>query len=557
MKNVEREIRNDVRLEEARSRRERLRARTEDDRFQREEPRMKPRHAREEEDVSRREAYRAQPRHAPTEELRARNAAWTEEDVSRREAHQTKPRHARTEGLRERSTARTEEGLRAEEGHFRQGGFRMQKAYRESMRMVHPSGQFLSRLEAEMRRGLQKRRGLSPRRLLLPAAAVAAAFLLVLTLVAQQARRAGAPVSAFQPLSAATPGEVQTANAGEIRAASPSEVRSANAGETRNAAPGEIRAASPSEVRSANAGEIQTASAGEVQTASAGEIRNAASGEIQTASAGELSIATPSEGEPRRNTAMSEDEARARVLEVDRDAATAEHIFTFPCAESDGAFVVVRQTLDDATWTANGRVWYVTQTNAWLLAQKDVIWDWTLDIDNFSPEVFSICHGKDRDRSALAWIVIDGRPVEVKNAPSIYGLHSTRGALIGYAAFKDGDYAFLGVDASDPENVQFYQIEGIEITREQFLTFPGAQEVLDLVEGSGTFSIYQILYWQDSAMALNFMQGDLERTTYLYFVDGKLQCQGGWFGDNLGLASGRATAFRNLPIPVRHTRLNP
>ena len=457
----------------------------------------------------------------------------------------------------------------------------MQKAYRESMRMVHPSGQFLSRLEGEMRRGLQKRRGLSPRRLLLPAAAVAVAFLLVLTLVAQQARRAGAPVSAFQPLSAATPGEVQTANAGEIRTASPSEVRnastgeirnatsgeirtaspsevrSANAGETRNAAPGEIRAASPSEVRSANADEIQTASAGEVQTASAGEIRNAASGEIQTASAGELSIATPSEGEPRRNTAMSEDEARARVLEVDRDAATAEHIFTFPCAESDGAFVVVRQTLDDATWTANGRVWYVTQTNAWLLAQKDVIWDWTLDIDNFSPEVFSICHGKDRDRSALAWIVIDGRPVEVKNAPSIYGLHSTRGALIGYAAFKDGDYAFLGVDASDPENVQFYQIEGIEITREQFLTFPGAQEVLDLVEGSGTFSIYQILYWQDSAMALNFMQGDLERTTYLYFVDGKLQCQGGWFGDDIGLASGRATAFRNLPIPVRHTRLNP
>ena len=561
----------------------------------------------------------------------------------------------------------------------------MQKAYRESMRMVHPSGQFLSRLEAEMRRGLQKRRGLSPRRLLLPAAAVAAAFLLVLTLVAQQARRAGAPVSAFQPLSAATPGEVQTANAGEIRAASPSEVRGANAGENRNAAAGEIRAASPSEVRNASAGEIRNATSGEIRAASpsevrnastgeirnatsgeiraaspsevrganagenrnaaageiraaspsevrnastgeirnatsgeiraaspsevrganagenrnaaageiraaspsevrnastgeirnatsgeirtaspsevrgenAGETRNASAGEIQTASAGELSIATPSEGEPRRNTAMSEDEARARVLEVDRDAATAEHIFTFPCAESDGAFVVVRQTLDDATWTTNGRVWYVTQTNAWLLAQKDVIWSWTHDPDSFSPEVFSICHGKDRDRSALAWIVLDGRPVEVKNAPSIYGVEPTRGALIGQVAFQNYDYAFLGVDASDPENVQFYQIEGVELTREQFLTFPGAQEVLDLVEGDGTFSIYQILYWQDSAMALNFMQGDLERTTYLYFVDGKLQCQGGWFGDDIGLASGRATTFRNLPIPVRHTQLNP
>ena len=441
----------------------------------------------------------------------------------------------------------------------------MQKAYRESMRMVHPSGQFLSRLEAEMRRGLQKRRGLSPRRLLLPAAAVAAAFLLVLTLVAQQARRAGAPVSAFQPLSAATPGEVQTANAGEIRAASPSEVRNASAGENRNAAAGEIRAASPSEVRGANAGENRNAAAGEIRTASqsevrganAGETRNASAGEIQTASAGELSIVTPSEGEPRRNTAMSEDEARARVLEVDRDAATATNIFAFPCAESDGAFVLVRQTLDDATWTANGRVWYVTQTNAWLLAQKDVIWSWTHNLDSFSPEVFYICHGNDLDRSALAWIVLDGCPVEIQNAPLIRSLYSTRGTLAGRVSFQDYDYAFLGVDASDPENVQFYQIEGIEITREQFLTFPGAQEVLELVEGDGVFSIYQILYWQDSAMALNFMQGDLERTTYLYFVDGKLQCQGGWFGDDIGLGSGKATTFRNLPIPVRHTRLNP
>ncbi len=415
----------------------------------------------------------------------------------------------------------------------------MQKAYRESMRMVHPSGQFLSQLEGEMRRGLQKRRRLSPRRLLLPAAAVAAAFLLALTLVARQARRAGAPVSAFQPLSAATPGEVRAS--GEIRTASPSEIQTANAGEVQNASAGEIRTASPSEI----------------QTASAGETQNATSGELRTASAGELSIATASDGEPRRNTAMSEDEARARVLEVDRDAATATNIFAFPCVESDGAFVVVRQTLDDATWTTNGRVWYVTKTNAWLLAQKEVIWDWTLDPDNFSPEVFSICHGKDFDRSALAWIVLDGRPVEVKNAPSIYDVEPTRGALIGQVAFQNYDYAFLGVDASDPENVQFYQIEGVEITREQFLTFPGAQEVLELVEGRGTFSIYQILYWQDSAMALNFMQGDLERTTYLYFVDGKLQCEGGWFGDDIGLGSGKATAFRNLPIPVRHTQLNP
>ncbi len=524
----------------------------------------------------------AQPRHARTADepslpkaLQAPSAEKTGEGHARREALQTQNVE------RESRTAAQPRHARTGEGHSSQGGFQMQRVYRESMSAARPSGQFLSQLEGEMRRGLQKRRTLSPRRLLLPAAAVAAVFMLALGLVAHQARRAGAPTSALQPLSAATPseirtasaGEIQTASAGEIRTASPSEIRTASAGEIQTASAGEIRTASPSEIRTASAGEIQTASAGEIRTASPSEIRTASAGEIQTASAGEIRTASPSEirtasageiqtasaseAEPRRNTAMSEDEARARVLEVDRDAATAEHIFTFPCAESDGAFVLVRQTEDEATWTANGRVWYVTKANAWLLAQKDVIWSWTHDLDSFSPEVFSICHGSDRDRSALAWIVLDGRPVEVKNAPSIYDVEPTRGALMGQVAFQNYDYAFLGVDASDPENVQFYQIEGVELTREQFLTFPGAQEVLDLVEGSGRFSIYQILYWQDSAMALNFMQGDLERTTYLYFVDGKLQCQGGWFGDDIGLASGRATAFRSLPIPVRHTRLNP
>lgn len=173
--------------------------------------------------------------------------------------------------------------------------------------------------------------------------------------------------------------------------------------------------------------------------------------------------------------------------------------------------------------------------------------------------IFYICHGEGTDRSALAWTVLDGRPVEIQNASKIYDLYSTRGALAGHAAFQDYDVAFLGVDVSDPENVYLYQIEGIKLTREQFLTFPGAQEVIELVEGEGVYSIYQILYWQDCAMALNFMQTEMEMecTTYLYFVDGKLQCMGGWFGDDIGLGSGRATTFRDLPIPVRYTQLTP
>ena len=458
------------------------------------------------------------------------------------------------------------------------------------MNAVHPSGQFLARLEGEMCRGLQKRHGLSPRRLLLPAAAVLMIFVIMLNLVARQARHAGAPVpvSDLQPSSAATPSESQSANASESQSATPSESQMANASEPQSATPSESQmanasksqsatpiesqmanasepqSATPSESQMANASEGQAATPSEIQTANATEGQSATPSESQMANATEGQAATPSEiqtasaseAEPRRETAMTEEEARARVLEIDMDAATADTIFPVPCAESDGAFVFVRQTMDDATMTANGRVWYVTPTDAWLLAQKEVIWGWSPDLDGFSPEVFFICHGVDFDRSALAWTVIDGRPVEIQNAPSLYDLEITRGALMGYVGFKDYDNVFLGVDTSDPENVLLYQIEGIELTREQFLTFPGAEDVLELVEGDGYFSIYQFLYWQDCAMALNFMRGDSEYTTYLYFVDGKLECRGGWFGDDIGLAEGKATPLRDLPIPVRQTRLN-
>ena len=470
-----------------------------------------PRHARA---TSDRQPVR-QPRHARVEGGRSQWEELQTQPVRQRRGTRAEDKHAAREEARRATAGQARHTKEARSTHE---ALRAKQRYCEFMNAVHPSGQFLARLEGEMCHGLQKRRVLSPRRLLLPAAAVLMVFVIMLNLVARQARHAGVPVpvSDLQPSSAATPIESPMANASESQMANASKSQSAT----------------PSESQMANASESQSATPSEIQTASA------------------------SEAEPRRETAMTEEEARARVLEIDMDAATAETIFPFPCAESDGAFVLVRQTMDDATMTTNGRVWYVTPTDAWLLAQKEVIWDWTLNLDSFRPEVFYICHGVDFDRSALAWTVIDGRPVEIQNAPSLYDLESTRGALMGYVGFKDHDNVFLGVDTSDPENVLLYQIEGIELTREQFLTFPGAEDVLELVEGDGYFSIYQFLYWQDCAMALNFMKGDLECTTYLYFVDGKLECRGGWFGDDIGLAEGKATPLRDLPIPVRQTHLN-
>ena len=502
-----------------------------------------PRHARA---TSDRQPVR-QPRHARVEGGRSQWEELQTQPVRQRRGTRAEDKHAAREEARRATAGQARHTKEARSTHE---ALRAKQRYCEFMNAVHPSGQFLARLEGEMCHGLQKRRVLSPRRLLLPAAAVLMVFVIMLNLVARQARHAGVPVpvSDLQPSSAATPIESPMANASESQMANASKSQSATPSDSQMANASESQSATPSESQTANASEPQSATPIESQTANASESQSATPSEIQTASA--------SEAEPRRETAMTEEEARARVLEIDMDAATAETIFPFPCAESDGAFVLVRQTMDDATMTTNGRVWYVTPTDAWLLAQKEVIWDWTLNLDSFRPEVFYICHGVDFDRSALAWTVIDGRPVEIQNASSIYGLESTRGALMGYVGFKDYDSVFLGVDTSDPENVLLYQIEGIELTREQFLTFPGAEDVLELVEGDGYFSIYQFLYWQDCAMALNFMKGDLECTTYLYFVDGKLECRGGWFGDDIGLAEGKATPLRDLPIPVRQTHLN-
>ena len=502
-----------------------------------------PRHARA---TSDRQPVR-QPRHARVEGGRSQWEELQTQPVRQRRGTRAEDKHAAREEARRATAGQARHTKEARSTHE---ALRAKQRYCEFMNAVHPSGQFLARLEGEMCHGLQKRRVLSPRRLLLPAAAVLMVFVIMLNLVARQARHAGVPVpvSDLQPSSAATPIESPMANASESQMANASKSQSATPSESQMANASESQSATPSESQTANASEPQSATPIESQTANASESQSATPSEIQTASA--------SEAEPRRETAMTEEEARARVLEIDMDAATAETIFPFPCAESDGAFVLVRQTMDDATMTTNGRVWYVTPTDAWLLAQKEVIWDWTLNLDSFRPEVFYICHGVDFDRSALAWTVIDGRPVEIQNAPSLYDLESTRGALMGYVGFKDHDNVFLGVDTSDPENVLLYQIEGIELTREQFLTFPGAEDVLELVEGDGYFSIYQFLYWQDCAMALNFMKGDLECTTYLYFVDGKLECRGGWFGDDIGLAEGKATPLRDLPIPVRQTHLN-
>ena len=545
----------------------------------------------------------AQPRHARGTSDRLQPEELRTQPVKQRRDTRAEDEHAAREEARRATAGQARHTKEARSTHE---ALRAKQRYCESMNAVHPSGQFLARLEGEMCRGLQKRRALSPRRLLLPAAAVLMVFVIMLNLVARQARHAGVPVpvSDLQPSSAAAPIESQMANASKPQSATPSESQMANASKPQSATPSdsqmanaskpqsatpsesqmanasEPQSATPSEFQTANATEGQAATPSEFQTANASEDQAAMPSEFQTANASEPQAATPSdsqmanatepqaatpseiqtasasEAEPRRETAMTEEEARARVLEIDMDAATADTIFPVPCAESDGAFVFVRQTMDDANMTANGRVWYVTPTDAWLLAQKEVIWGWSPDLDGFSPEVFFICHGVDFDRSALAWTVIDGRPVEIQNAPSLYDLEITRGALMGYVGFKDYDNVFLGVDTSDPENVLLYQIEGIELTREQFLTFPGAEDVLELVEGDGYFSIYQFLYWQDCAMALNFMRGDSEYTTYLYFVDGKLECRGGWFGDDIGLAEGKATPLRDLPIPVRQTHLN-
>ena len=250
---------------------------------------------------------------------------------------------------------------------------------------------------------------------------------------------------------------------------------------------------------------------------------------------------------------MPEAEAKARILKVDPEAASAEMpVMIYPSKEAYGAYAFVRTRWNQyGDASTSGNFWYITPNDAYLLGKGDYNTNWGLSTT--TPEVFYNSYGKGSDRRAKACVLIQNKPVIIPDAEKLQSLRSMYSALIGYPDMHSSDYAFLKVDISDPANVQLYQIEAVELNREQFLSLDGAEDICRLLEETGGYTIHQCLYWEGSAIVLNATQNDdAPYHIYLYFDNGTLVQEGTWFGDSIGIAalSGFATPCRNLALPT-------
>lgn len=102
--------------------------------------------------------------------------------------------------------------------------------------------------------------------------------------------------------------------------------------------------------------------------------------------------------------AMTEEEAKSRILALDEDASEAAGIIAYPSSDADGAFVVVMtaHNLDENT---AGNFWYVTSDDALLLGSGTQNLNWGL-IDS-EPQVFYNTYYKS-DRAKDARLCVAG-----------------------------------------------------------------------------------------------------------------------------------------------------
>lgn len=248
--------------------------------------------------------------------------------------------------------------------------------------------------------------------------------------------------------------------------------------------------------------------------------------------------------------AMTEEEARIRILEADPEAKNAMNINVYPSAEADGAYVVV-QLQWNKDMSIAGNYWYITGDNAYSLGKGKYNWSWGLS--DTTPEVFYNSYGKEK-RQVHACVLSDGVPYILKEDSRLTEMYSNNGALMGMIEFQDYDYSFLRVDTRDPKNICLKQIRAAELTREQFLTLEGARRILALVESNG-YDVEEYLFWDSSAIALNCTRDALPYHVYLYNHNNQLILPGGWWDDEIGMLEGKASATRSLDLPSIETVL--
>lgn len=232
--------------------------------------------------------------------------------------------------------------------------------------------------------------------------------------------------------------------------------------------------------------------------------------------------------------------AMARLRRADPEAAAADRIDRYN--DRQGYWFFCREELEGMEVFGTGSYWYVNRKGAHLLYRGDDIA--ILGDRYFKDErIFSFEAGEIENRQHFAFVAGPDGPIRLE-LPE--GFSYITG--VGYDTFPCAgggpvpyDYCFLTVRDS-----KLHELAGVAMELDQFLTFPGAQELLDTVADETGFTLTDLLWRDNGLITLNFRHADgRESHLYTWLEEGRLLIPRSW-GDMLELLDGRGSAAWNI-----------
>ena len=287
--------------------------------------------------------------------------------------------------------------------------------------------------------------------------------------------------------------------------------------------------------------------------------------------------------------AMTAEQAKQTVLDIDADAKNAKEFYVYPSADSYGAWVVYVTGWSIDRVLRTGAAWYVSAEGV-CLGHSRAIFNWDFftaepvpavladketTTDGFEnrfrshiegdTEIFASNTQPGGESRVNAWIVTPEDRVVELDTGTLIALDACHGALYGLAAKNDLDYCFLCVDSG-----QLTQIAAAPIDEETVNGFYGGYDLLEELRNDG-YEVTGFLYrfsdpLKDDGSAdlpaaggvitVNLERGGAPYHTYFYEEPryGGLYATRGW-EDEIAAFTGPGTVQRDAGLPVIQTEI--
>lgn len=210
--------------------------------------------------------------------------------------------------------------------------------------------------------------------------------------------------------------------------------------------------------------------------------------------------------------AMVQDRAIELVKLADDRALGARQFWVSPSGEADGAWVFY--ATGGKIPYFKGAFWYVDEQRAIPLGASGEVWSWRLL--GTKPEIYTAVLGKPAKRRVSACTLVDGVPVMIGNARDLIALDwpGYGNALYTMPKANDYNYTFLRLKGG-----KLVQESAVAISRADFETFPGADDILDELEEDGWLPT-EYLYRSSGVVAINVASKEHDEPRHLYvYID--------------------------------------